>query len=173
MKQVNTPFCFCIERSTNLRTTHIVFLVPRSGITFYCTCDISTSDLSQNRFLKTLRTSLVTWLIKLIVRCFSHFAVLLTFGRVMNTELLIFSGKQPSWYIIFVKLVSSVNPASPDATSISVKMFNGIPLEQTILLFWQLVLICFRYIPVEYSLCCRHIVLLCVHAIVPISCPGL
>ena len=40
-------------------------------------------------------------------------------------ELLIFSRKQPSWYIIFVKLVSYVSPASPDATIISVKMLSG------------------------------------------------
>ena len=40
-------------------------------------------------------------------------------------KLLIFSEKQPSWYIIFVKLVSSVSAASPDATRISVKMLSG------------------------------------------------
>ena len=40
-------------------------------------------------------------------------------------ELLLFSGKQSSWYIIFVKFVSYVFPVSPDATSISVKMLSG------------------------------------------------
>ena len=40
-------------------------------------------------------------------------------------ELFIFTGNQPSWYIIFVKLVSSVSPASPDATSNSVNMLSG------------------------------------------------
>ena len=40
-------------------------------------------------------------------------------------ELFIFSGKRPSWYIIFVKLVNSVSPASPDATSISVNILSG------------------------------------------------
>ena len=57
-------------------------------------------------------------------------------------ELFIFSGKQPSWYIIFVKLVRSVSPVSPDATSISLNMLYGqelcsaaFLLEQTLLLF--------------------------------------
>ena len=95
------------------------------------------SDLALSLLIKTLRTSLVTWLIKLIVRCFSQFAVPLTFGRIMNMELLIVSGNQPTWYIIFFKLVSSVSPASPDATSISVRMlsgpgalFSGIPFRE-------------------------------------------
>ena len=125
MEHVNTSVCFCIERATNLRNTNIAFMVPRSCMKPYYACDISMSDLAISIFIKTLRTSLVTWLIKLIVRCFSHFAVPQTFGRVMNMELFICSGKQPSWYIISVKLVSYVSPASPDATSISVKMLSG------------------------------------------------
>ena len=74
---------------------------------------------------------------------FLIFAVPLTFGRVMNMELLIFSGKHPFWYIIFVKLVGSVSSASPGATSSSVKMLlvqelcsASFVLEQTLLLFW-------------------------------------
>ena len=67
MKHVNTPFCFCIKRSTNLLNTNIAFLVPQSGMKPYCTGDISMSDLALSLFIKTLRTSLVTWLIKLIV----------------------------------------------------------------------------------------------------------
>ena len=163
MKHVNTSFCFCIERSTYLRNTNIAFLVPRSGMKPYRTCDISMSDLALNQFINTLRTSLVTWLIKLIVRCFSHFVVLLTFGRVMNMELFIFSGKQHSWYIIFVKPVSSVRPASPDATNILVNMLSGpgvllrgihFGANSTSLLVTKLIR--FWYVPVESPLCCRH-----------------
>ena len=36
-----------------------------------------------------------------------------------------FSGKQPSWYSIFLEHVSSVSPAVSDATSISVQMLSG------------------------------------------------
>ena len=76
-------------------------------------------------FIMTCRTSFVAWLIKLIVRCFSHFAIPLTLGRVMNTDMFIYAGKQPSLYIKFHKCVSSVRPASPAATIISVYMSSG------------------------------------------------
>ena len=89
-------------------------------------------------------------------------------------EVFIFSGKQPSWYIIFVKLVSSVSPASPDATSISVKMlsgpgalFSGIPFRANSTSLLALI----RFLPVESPLCCHHRARLCIHDILPISCP--
>ena len=77
-------------------------------------------------------------------------------------EFLIFSGKQPSWYIIF-------------ATSISVKMlsgtgalFSGIPFgaNSTSLLVTGV-----NPLSVKSPLCCRHRARLCIHAILPISFP--
>ena len=53
--------------STNLLNIKIAFLVPLSGMKPYCTSDISLSVRPLILFIITLRTSFVTWLIKLIV----------------------------------------------------------------------------------------------------------
>ena len=60
----------------------------------YCTSDISLSVRPLIISIITLRTSFVTWLIELIVRCFSHLAVPFTFGIVINMDLYICSGKR-------------------------------------------------------------------------------
>ena len=91
----------------------------------YCTFDISLSVRPLILFIITLITSLVTWLIKLIVRCFLHLAVPFTFGIVINIDLYICYGKRPSLYIIFAKFVISVTPLPPAATSSPVVMSSG------------------------------------------------
>ena len=97
----------------------------RISLYSYCTSDISLSVRPIIIFIITLRTSFVTWLIKLSVLCFSHLAVPFTFGIVINMDLYICSGKRSSLYIIFAKFVISVTPHSPAATSISVVMSSG------------------------------------------------
>ena len=125
MKQTYTSFCFYIILSTNLLNTKIAFLVPLSDMKPYCTSYISLSVLPLILFIITIRTSFVTCLIKLSVRCFSHLAVPFTFGIVIHMELYICYGKRPSLYIIFAKFIISVTPLPQVATIISVVISSG------------------------------------------------
>ena len=89
IKQVYTSFCFSTYLSTSLFRTNMVFLVPLSGINPYWSGDTSCSVLPLIPLITIQSTSFVIWLIRPIVRCFSHLVAPFTFGNVINIDLFI------------------------------------------------------------------------------------
>ena len=85
-------FCFSVALSDILLNTNMALRVPLSGIKPYSSGAISCNVLPRILFITTRRINVVMWLIRLIMRCFSHLVVALIFGKVMNIDLFSSSG---------------------------------------------------------------------------------
>ena len=78
---------FYDNKGLRLCNTNMVLEDPLSGIKSYCSGAISYNVLSRTLFITTRRINFVMWLIRLKVRCFSHFVVPRIFGKVMIIDL--------------------------------------------------------------------------------------
>ena len=114
-----------MDLSTSIRSTNMAFPVPLSGMKPYCSGAISCKVLPLILLIAMRSTNFVTWLIKLIVRYFSHLIVPFTFGSAINIDVFSSPGKLPCTYIILTSLVSSVIPISLAATNMSVVISSG------------------------------------------------
>ena len=91
---------------------NIAFLVLLSGTKPNCSCDISGLRLLRILAIIILRSTLVKWLIKLIVLYSSHSIVPGILGRVMNTDFAKSLGILPLSYIEFRSFVKKSIPMS-------------------------------------------------------------